>query len=247
MLKNSFSANWTAPISVKTLITARLGGISQPPYNTLNLATHVGDDMLDVIKNREILSEYLPCAPAWLNQTHSDKLVCLDNMPEGSIDIDADASFTTQKNKVCVVMSADCIPVLLTNKSASFAAAVHAGWRGVENNIIRKTIEASGTSTSDLMAYIAPSICQRHFEVGSEVFEQFVRLDHDNKHFFTAIGNDKFNGDLVGIAKLQMLKLGLPESNIYLSGLCTYCREDLFYSYRKDGVTGRIASLIWLS
>jgi YfiH family protein len=161
--------------------------------------------------------------------------------------LDYDASFTYQKNKVCVAMSADCIPILLTDKKASFVAAIHAGWRGVENNIIHKTINNIDMCGSKIIAYIAPAICKDHFEVGPEVFDIFMLQDKNYEAFFTKKNDGKFNCDLTAIAKQQLLKLGLLEQNIFLSNMCTYCNDELFFSYRRDGITGRMASLIWLT
>lgn len=254
MLMNNFiNANWDAPPNIKTLITTRKGGVSQLPYNTLNLGLHVGDNQMDVLQNRQILTKFLPKEPFWLNQTHSDKVVCLDDIePPLLATIDYDASFTTEKNKVCAIMSADCIPILLTNKNASFVAAIHAGWRGVENGIISKTIQqikyklkTTESSPENILAYIAPSICKNHFEVGHDVYKQFITKNTANEIFFTKTNNDKFHCDLAAIAKLQLLDLGI--CNIFLSSMCTYCNDDLFFSYRRDGITGRIASLIWLT
>jgi len=247
-MNNFITPNWAAPISVGCLITTRIGGVSVAPYNTFNLGTHVGDAPELVMQNRLILEKSLPGKPFWLNQSHSDNLICLDNTSSDALNLhNYDASFTCQKNKVCVVMSADCIPILLTDKKASFVAAVHAGWRGVENNIIGKTIHTSGLQSANILAYIGPAICKNHFEVGQEVFEMFVHQNIDNQHFFSEIGDDKFHCDLTAIAKAQLLRLGLLEQNIYLSDMCTYCNEELFFSHRRDEVTGRIASLIWLS
>ena len=181
------------------------------------------------------------------------------NLETNVAPLEYDASITTQSKKVCVVLTADCLPILVTDKTGSFVAAIHAGWRGVENGVIKDTIASSGSNPQDILAYIGPAICQNHFEVGGEVLEQFVKLDPKNADFF--IKNDsfmsysgstygstsnKYNCDLAGIAKLQLINLGLSEHNIYLSNLCTYCNDDLFYSYRKQNKTGRFASLIWL-
>lgn len=243
---NLLKASWNAPHNVKTIITTRLGGVSNTPYDSLNLGTHVGDDIKHVIENRNTIIKNLPANPYWLNQTHSNNIICVDGLENDNSCLDYDASFTTQKNKVCVVMSADCIPILLTDTQARFAAAIHAGWRGVENNIIRNSIISSNIKVNEIIAYIGPSICQKHFEVGAEVLEQFTKQYMENKQFFIPNSNNKFNCDLAAIAKLQMLKIGILPNNIHLSNLCTYCEKELFYSYRRDGITGRIASLIWL-
>ncbi|MCE3268246.1 MAG: hypothetical protein K0R49_498 [Burkholderiales bacterium] len=247
-MNNFIYPNWNAPARVKSLITTRLGGVSVYPFDTFNLGTHVGDNLDSVLQNRQILAGFVPSKPFWLNQTHSDKAICIDNIsPDNDISLDYDASFTYKKNQVCVAMSADCIPVLLTDKNGSFAAAIHAGWRGVENNIICKTISTIDIPGANILAYIAPAICKEHFEVGPEVFDMFILQDKNYKYFFKKNISDKFQCDLSAIAKQQLLKLGLLEQNIYLSEMCTYCRSELFFSYRRNGITGRMASLIWLS
>ena len=273
MLKsNMLVANWPAHKRVKTLITTRDGGYSIDEFNSLNLALHVNDNPEHVLHNRKLLQQQLPDKPYWLNQTHSNKIINLDTIhhnptnvetalkqseSEDEFDLETgisplkyDASITTCRNKVCVVLTADCLPILITNKQGTFVAAIHAGWRGVENSVIKNTIQASNSDLRDILVYIGPAICQNHFEVGGEVLEQFTSLDPANAKFFiektTAGTTGKYNCDLTGIAKLQLLNLGVLDSNIYLSNLCTYCREDLFYSYRKQNITGRFASLIWL-
>lgn len=246
-----FTANW--PSSAKTLITTRDGGKSIHQFAALNLATHVGDNLNHVIKNREIVRNFLPDEPYWLDQSHSNYVLDLDQISHTPWNQypnhNFDASFTRQKNKVCVVMTADCLPILLTDKQSTFVASIHAGWRGVLNGVIQNTILAlKHPSPQDILAYIGPSICQSHFEVGAEVKEQFVRLNPDNERFFQPLTtNNKFACNVTGIAILQLITLGVFKGNIYQSNLCTYCAEKEFFSYRRDGDTGRIASFIWLS
>ena len=240
MLNNFLKANWDAPKNIKTLITTRLG-IDNADFN---LALHVGGDLHATKNNRDILAESLPNNPHWLSQTHTNLVLDLDsNIPNNT---SFDAAITKTKGTVCVVMTADCIPILITNTNGSFVGAIHAGWRGVENNIIANTIQSSKVPPKDIIAYIGPAICGKHFEVGFDVFEIFTKLSSDYEKFFTPKGNDKFECDLIGIAKLQLINLGILDKNIYLSNLCTYCNNDLFYSYRKEKNTGRFASLIWI-
>lgn len=239
--------HWATSPKVHSLITTRQGGLSRAPYDSFNIATHVGDDREIVLANRKLLELSLPNSPFWLNQTHSNKVVCLNSSTLAEDILNYDACFTYHKNLVCVVMSADCIPILLTNKNADFVAAIHAGWRGIESNIIENTIKKVNAPAYDMLAYIGPAICKSHFEVGIEVLDLLVHSNNKNKQFFAPGNSNKFHCDLVGIAKLQLLNLGLPEVNIYLSNRCTYCTQELFYSYRREGITGRIASLIWLT
>ena len=240
MLNSHLNANWGAPKNVKTLITTRLS-----PGNTdFNLALHVGDNYKNVIHNRQTLSTSLPNEPRWLSQTHTNLVLDLDT--DAANGKSYDASITTTKGTVCAVMTADCIPILITNTTGSFVGALHAGWRGVQNNIISNTINQSKIPAKNIIAYIGPAICTKHFEVDADVFEVFSKLDSDNQAFFTSKNNGKFECDLISIAKLQLIKLGVLEYNISLSNLCTYCKNDLFYSYRKEKNTGRFASIIWL-
>jgi len=253
-MNNFITPDWDAPSGVKSLITTRLGGVSAAPYDTFNLGDHVGDNPEFVRQNRQLLAKSLPGEPLWLKQTHSNNVLWVTtpellngNTLAENLLLPYDASFTHQKNKVCVVMSADCIPILLTDKKASFVAAVHAGWRGVENGIIARTISCIGAPGADMLAYIGPAICKNHFEVGQDVFDLFVNLDSNNANHFTKSGEDKYYCDLTEIAKFQLMKEGLLSYNIYSSDMCTYCDKEKFFSHRRDEVTGRIASLIWLS
>ena len=243
MSKNKFiNAQWNATPRVKTLITTIVGGNS--PDFGFNLALHVGDELVNVMENRKTLAKNLPGEPYWLNQTHSDQILDLDNPFEKPL-LSYDASITSSPGKVCVVMTADCLPILFTDTQASFVAAVHAGWRGVENGIIPKTVALN--KGKEILAYIGPAICSAHFEVGQEVKDIFTYLNKYNAQFFQAKENGKYMCDLVGIAKQQLLDSGVFLHNIFLSNQCTYCNNDLFYSYRKSNKTGRFASCIWLS
>ena len=240
MQNNILTANWNAPKRVRTLITNRIG-----PNNTdFNLALHVGDNPKQVNNNREILNKFLPNTPNWLNQTHTNKVIDLDI--ENTITQSFDAAITKKTGIVCVAMTADCIPILVTDKNASFVAAIHAGWRGVQTNIIRNTIDLSKIDPQNIIAYIGPAICGYHFEVEMDLYKTFTESDPNNKQFFKNKTDNKYECDLVGIAKLQLLNLGVLDNNIYLSNICTYCNNDFYYSYRKEKNTGRFASLIWI-
>ncbi len=232
-------ANWHAPAHVKTLITTSI--------NDFNLALHVGAPTEEVMHNREMLNQIVPNSPKWLNQTHSTNVINWDNKFDYIV-LDADASITTKKNTVCVIMTADCLPILLTSRNGDFVSAIHAGWRGLNNGIIAKTLaELSEIAKEEILAFIGPAIDQECFEIGAEVREQFLSKDNSTEQYFQATANsDKFMGDLRGIAAYQLVNLGVQSSNIYNSKICTKCHNDWFYSYRANPKTGRIASLIWL-
>lgn len=239
-------ANWNAPKNINTLITTRIGGELRSKFG-FNLAKHVDDNENTVISNRLLLTKLLPSSPNWLNQTHSDNVLNLDNQIISADVHSFDAAFTKSKNKVCAVLTADCIPILITDVNGQYIAAVHAGWRGVENNIIIKTIDQIKIPPKDVIAYIGPAICKDHFEVGLDVFEIFTKKNKATEVDFIPKGNNKYFCNLISIAQKQLLDIGVLNNNIYLSNICTYCENKLFYSYRKEKITGRFVSTIWIS
>ena len=184
----------------------------------------------------------------WLNQTHSNNVIQLDKQNIYNND-PCDASFTLESNAICAVLTADCLPIFLTNINEDFVSAIHAGWQGVANGIISNTINTIGLDPTQMKAFIGPSITQPSFQVGDELKTIFCELDSDNVQFFIndTTGKTRYLCDIRGIAVLQLLKLGLQRQNIYWSDDCTYQNTNLFYSYRKEPVTGRFASLIWLA
>ncbi|WP_373020254.1 peptidoglycan editing factor PgeF [Thiomicrorhabdus sp.] len=243
--------DWPAPKQIKAMCTTREGGVSQPPFDSFNLATHVNDDPLSVLQNRELLrqSAVLPSAPFWLDQRHTQDMVCLNDVDSESWQpIVADAAWTNQKQQVAVVMTADCLPILVTNKQGSLVAAIHAGWKGAAEGIVTKSIVALPDRPENLLVWIGPAIRQSHFEVGEDVFEAFLSLKAENASFFQPLSVQselKYLADLPGLVKSELQDLGVR--NIYDSGLCSYENEAQFYSYRRDGQTGRMASLIWIT
>ncbi|MFD0930035.1 peptidoglycan editing factor PgeF [Methylophilus glucosoxydans] len=232
--------DWPAPACVKALQTTRLGGVSQGSYASLNLGDHVKDLPQHVAANRQLLSPYLPSEPVWLNQVHGVRVIdaalssCLES---------ADASFSTRKQVVCVTMTADCLPVLLCDQAGSVVAAVHAGWRSLCDGVIEATVKAMPVEPATLMAWLGPAIGPQAFEVGSEVRAQFMAQDAQAEHAFQAHG-EKWLGDLYAIARQRLSRLGVTQ--VYGGGRCTYGEPETFFSFRRDGDTGRMASLIWL-
>lgn len=242
--------NWPASAAVKALCTTRCGGDSLPPYDEFNLALHVGDDAQQVAINRRCLQQQgdLPSAPYWLNQQHTVEAVNLDAFDQDDWKPPiADAAWSRQPNRVAVVMTADCVPILITNRSATLVAAIHAGWRGLADGIVTKTVKQLPESPEELLVWIGPHIRQPHFEVGQDVYDAFMRLNTQHAAYFAAIAGseEKFLADLAGLLKLELARLGIEQ--VYDSELCTYADRERFYSYRRDGQTGRIASLIWLT
>ena len=237
--------NWPVPANVVALQTTRLGGVSGAPYASLNLGAHVNDDPIAVAKNRQLLSPYLPNEPVWVNQVHGIEVIdaaqsaCLQN---------ADASFTTKPNVVCVTMTADCLPVLLCDKAGTVVAAVHAGWRGLCDGVIEAAVNKLPVEHSEILAWLGPAIGPKAFEVGSEVRAQFIAKDAQAASAFQTNGN-KWLGDIYQIARQRLNYLGVTQ--IYGGSVnedfCTYTDATRFYSFRRDDVTGRMASLIWLA
>lgn len=246
MLNNFITASWNAPANIKTIITTRHDDNLHPLG--FNLATHVHDDTAMVLKNRNTLKKILPGDPYWLLQTHSNHVLEVDKINTSESEYkNFDAAITFSKNKVCVVLTADCIPIFLTNLDGTFVASIHAGRVGVAKKIIANVLAKSNTFGHKIVAYIGPSICAKHYEVGSDIFNEFCNLDQRYRAFFREKSEaNKYELDLAGIAKLQLLDNGLLMQNIYSSGICTFCEHDKFYSYRQDKNTGRFASLIWM-
>lgn len=232
--------DWPAPARVRALQTTRHGGVSQGVYASLNLGDHVKDDPVHVAHNRQLLSAYVPTEPVWLQQVHGVRVI--DAAQASCLEI-ADASVSQQKHVVCVTMTADCLPVLLCDQAGSVVAAVHAGWRSLCDGVIEATVSAMPVPANQLMAWLGPAIGPHAFEVGAEVRAQFMAQDTQAVHAFNAKG-DKWLGDLYTIARQRLQTLGVTQ--VYGGGYCTYSEPETFFSYRRDGDTGRMASLIWL-
>ncbi len=236
---NFIFPNWNAPANVHAMMTTRLGGFSQSPFDSFNLATHVEDDLETVLENRHLLKTALnlPNEPFWLEQIHSNTVV------EASGDLilpKADASFSTQKNVVCVVMTADCLPVLLCSKDGEKIATIHAGWRGLENGIISKTVEA--LKTTDLIVWLGAAIGANCFEVGDDVRNAFLKKSANYAIAFKQNGS-QWLADIYQLARIELAHLGI--SNVFGGEFCTVSDSQRFYSYRREKQTGRMATLIW--
>ena len=241
---------WPAPSRVHAAITTRQGGVSTAPYDSFNLGGHVGDDPIAVERNRAQLAVELalPAQPLWLTQVHGTDVVALElGLPAGS---EADASVATGNDLVCAILTADCLPVLLCDRAGTVVAAAHAGWRGLAAGVLRRTVAAMAVAPGSLMAYLGPAIGADHFEVGVDVRDSFAATARTAGYSdqvmrcFRPVGADKWLADLCGLARLELAAAGVED--IYGGDHCTYSQPDQFYSYRRDGATGRMASLIWL-
>jgi polyphenol oxidase len=240
--------DWPAPLSVKSLVTTRQEGESLEPFDRFNLALHVGDNSDVVMKNRELLQAQacLPNTPFWLNQQHTTDSVYISHDTLNEPTPIADASWTDMPGLVSVVMTADCLPILVTNHAGSLVCAIHAGWKGLADGIVEKTLQQLPEHPKNLLLWIGPAISKKHFEVGTDVYHAFCEKRQHLKVFFDPLLTRPgyFLADLVSILKVILHELGV--SDIHGGHLCSYEDEALFYSYRRDWQTGRMASLIWL-
>ncbi|GAB6040495.1 peptidoglycan editing factor PgeF [Endothiovibrio diazotrophicus] len=235
--------NWPAPATVRAAVTTRLGGVSARPYDSFNLATHVEDDPRAVAVNRARLREALglPAEPCWLNQIHGTGIVDAAAAAPGC---EADGAFATVSGVVCVVMTADCLPVLLCDLRGRRVAAVHAGWRGLLDGVVEAAVARLERPGEGLMAWLGPAIGPAAFEVGDEVRDAFLADDPGCVGAFRPSPAGRWLADLYHLACRRLARIGIDE--VYGGGLCTYRDAGRFYSYRRDGRTGRMASLIWL-
>lgn len=240
--------DWPAPERVHAVVSLRDGGVSNASYASLNLATHVGDVLAAVLVNRQRLREFcqLPSEPIWLNQVHGCDVVDLDALPNGTAQlIDADASISRRRGTVLAILTADCLPIFFTNRQGSVVMLVHAGWRGLAENMIVAAIKKMDQPVEEVLAWVGPGIGPKAFEVGAEVRDYFLAKKTANEAHFYQAQEGKYCADLVAIALWQLQCLGVGWCGA--SHACTYTQSDDFYSYRRDGQTGRMASLIWLS
>jgi YfiH family protein len=234
--------DWPAPAHVKAVTTTRQGGVSKGPYDSLNLAMHVGDDPVAVKNNRSRVKEVLelPDEPAWLTQVHgshiADAATCIDD--------EADGSYSYQQGVVCTVLTADCLPLLLCDRQGKRVAAAHAGWKGLAAGVIEAAVSSLQRDPGEIYAWLGPAIGPGMFEVGSEVRDIFIEIDITAESAFMPKTGDKWLADIYQLAWQRLAALGV--SHVYGGNYCTYTQDDWFYSYRRDGVTGRMASMIWL-
>jgi YfiH family protein len=249
--------DWPKVKKVGSLVTTRSGGFSEGGFAGFNLATHVGDDALSVKKNRAMLRQYLPNEPIWLNQVHgidvydASSAQIYDQVPT------ADAIVTNKPNQVLAILTADCLPILFSSMDGSVIGAAHAGWRGlcagvIENTVIqmnRLLVEMGLVHTNgDLQVWLGPAISQKYFEVGQEVVDLFINQDGHKGDvlacFTRGTVSGKYLADLHGLAKLRLAHIGIHK--VYGEPHCCYEDKAHYFSYRREKVTGRFASLIWI-
>jgi len=234
--------DWPAPPTVRAWQTTRQGGLSQGAYAALNLGDHVGDDPVLVAGNRALLASLTPQAPCWLQQVHGTQVAAIDG---DDYLREADAAVARRPGRVCAIMTADCLPVLLCDRRGSVVGAAHAGWRGLAAGVLGKTVAAMGEAPGDLMAWLGPAIGPAAFEVGPEVRETFIAEDAGAAAAFVSGAPGKYLADIYSLARRHLQALGITE--IYGGGECTVEDTARYFSYRRDRVCGRMATLIWLA
>lgn len=240
---------WPVPENVRAMITTRSGGVSKGKYASFNLAAHVGDDTDCVEENRKRLYKHIGHPVSWLQQTHSTDVIVLDEyIPTPT---EGDATFTDKKGVVCSVLTADCLPLLVTDKGGEQVAAIHAGWRGLADGIVTETIKCFRAPAKDLLVYLGPAISKPSFEVGLDVLYAFQQGQKSRSYaesiessFALKEGEkDTYYADMYRLARSELNGLGVED--IYGGEFCSYLDGERFFSFRRDVETGRMASLIW--
>jgi YfiH family protein len=218
--------------------------VSAAPFESLNLGTHVGDSAEAVGENRRRLrtAARLPAEPVWLSQQHGTNVLDLDRANDAAAA--ADASFTRRHGQVCAILTADCLPVLFASDSAAGVAAAHAGWRGLAAGVIEATVRGLALPPESLLAWLGPAIGPVHFEIGTEVREELLRADPEAEAAFEQSARGRYMADLAALVRRRLERLGI--ARIYGGDACTYAAPEDYFSYRRDGRTGRQATLIWL-
>ncbi len=261
--KQWIAPDWPAPPVVRSVLTTRSGGVSRAPYASLNLGDHVGDDPLAVAVNRQRLRRHLPSTPRWLSQVHGADVLEAHRKPDSATPV-ADAALTRTPGVVCAVLTADCLPILLCDRTGRVVAAVHAGWRGLLAGVVQRTVRAMAVDGGEILAYLGPAIGPQAFVVGDEVrtafvdsaacaagaFRPIVQARAASEAGFTTCPSTESAGcwlaDIYLLARQALAAVGVEAT--FGGEFCTVREAGLFFSYRRDGVaTGRMASLIWLA
>jgi len=240
------SPDWAVPDSVKVYSSTRVGGVSEPPFDTLNLGTHVSDNQQHVIENRARVVEAMqaPNQPLWLNQVHGCDVAFVDCYTSKKDALEADGTFTRETGQVLCVGTADCLPVVISNAEGNAVSVVHAGWRGLADGVLQSAL-AHFNETDRLHAWLGPAIGPEAFEVGNEVVDLFLARHQQNAVAFKPVGNGKFMADIYALAR-QALTRHRP---VIITGgeHCTFTEAALFHSHRRDGLaSGRMATFAWI-
>ncbi len=236
--------DWDAPSSVVAVSTTRDGGISTGSFASMNLGAHVGDTADAVSENRRRLKDALgsDVEPAWLKQVHGTDVIDAGRLPVDAPPPAADAAFTVRPGAACVVMTADCLPVLLAARDGSAVAAAHAGWRGLAGGVLEATVARMPTPADALVAWLGPAISQPAFEVGDEVREAFIDHDDSAAAFFAKNARGRWQADLYALARQRLEAAGLTA--VSGGGYCTFTDAERFFSHRRDPGAGRMATAI---
>jgi polyphenol oxidase len=237
------TASWPAAANVRAVTSTRANGVSAGPYASLNLGAHVGDDAEAVQQNRALLGNalMLPAAPVWLNQVHGVDVV---DAAEARAGVTADGAYTNRKGVVCAVLTADCLPIFLCDRAGTEVALLHAGWRGLAAGIVEAGLARFRASPDELLAWLGPAIGPRAFEVGDDVRTAFLQWNASTEAAFVRNPRERWMADIYRLARLRLNAAGVAA--VQSGEYCTASQPDLFYSYRRDGATGRLASLAWL-
>lgn len=227
---NFIAADWPAPSNVHARTTTRAG-----------FGEHNPKEVEERRKLCDLLT--LPSEPIWLNQIHGTKVV---KATPDKTDIDADGAYTDEANRVCVIFTADCLPIFICNKQGTKVSVLHAGWRGLAAGIIDQALQSLAIPAEDMLVWLGPAIGPNQFEVGKDVLDAFTAQNQEAEAAFIAKENNKWNANLYALATQQLNTQGIKQ--VYGGNYCTYTQDDLFFSYRRDkGAPGRLANLIWLS
>lgn len=234
--------DWPVPPNVRAAVTTRAGGVSSGPFASLNLAAHVGDDPDAVRENRRRLREALALTvePTWLQQVHGRDVAVLPQ-PDETV---ADAAVAFAPGAVCATLVADCLPVMIASRDGDRVAVAHAGWRGLAAGVVEATVAALGCDPARLVAWLGPAIGPQAFEVGAEVQDAFTTRQPEAARYFRPGRGDRRLADLPSLARLRLARSGVTAA--FGGTLCTHRDAARFYSYRRDGRTGRMAALCWL-
>ena len=238
---NWLTPDWPAPASVRACVTTREGGVSEAPFDSLNLGDHVDDRPEAVAENRRRLTDHFSIKPAWLQQVHGIAVAQADP----GIVATADASWTATPGIACAAMTADCLPALFCDRAGTRVAAAHAGWRGLTAGVLEATLDSLDVPADEVLVWLGPAIGPKAFEVGPEVREVFInQLPEAAEAFVPSDNAGKFMADIYLLARLRLAERGVTA--VYGGGFCTVT-DPRFFSYRRASRTGRFASLVWLT